>query len=80
MTSTETKDPYEVILKKMREYPNDIPIMEGKISDAFREYIKLLFTPEEAEVAQYLEVRPMSVGQIAKRISKDRKEVKRILE
>jgi ferredoxin/DNA-binding Lrp family transcriptional regulator len=79
MNSTEAKDPYEVILEKMREYPNDIPITEGKISDAFREYIKLLFTPEEAEVAQHLEVRPLSVNQIAKRIGKDRRETKRIL-
>ncbi len=80
MTSTDTKDPYEVILEKMREYPNDIPIIDGKISEAFREYIKLLFTPEEAEIAQFLEVKPLSVSQIARRIGKDRKEIKRILE
>ncbi len=80
MTSTEDTDPYEIILKKMREYPNDIPITKGKISEAFREYIKLMFTLEEAEIAQHLEVRPQSVGTLAKRIGKDRKETKRILE
>ena len=80
MNSTEIKNPYEKILEKMREYPNDIPITEGNISEAFREYIKLLFTPEEAEVAQHLEVKPLSVGQIAKRMGKDRKETKKILE
>ena len=55
---TEIEDPYEVILKKMREYPNDIPIDEnGKISEAFKGYIKIMFTPEEAEIAQHLEIK-----------------------
>ncbi len=80
MNSAEIKDPYDVILKKMREYPNDIPIINGEISEAFREYIKLLFTPEEAEVAQHLTVRPQSAGKIAKSLGKDRKETKRILD
>ena len=55
---TETEDPYDIILKKMREYPNDIPINEnGNISEAFKEYIKIMFTPEEAEIAQHLEIK-----------------------
>ncbi|MFX0134803.1 MAG: hypothetical protein ACFFDN_14270, partial [Candidatus Hodarchaeota archaeon] len=80
MSKNEIKDPYEVILQKMREYPNDIPIVDGKISQAFREYIKLLFTPEEAEIAQHLDIRPLSVREISKRIGKTRKETKKILE
>lgn len=77
---TETEDPYDIILKKMREYPNDIPIDEnGNISEAFREYIKLMFTPKEAEIAQHLEIKPSNVYEIAKRIGKDRKETKKIL-
>jgi len=73
-------DPYEKILKNMREYPNDIPITDGKISEAFREFISLLFTPEEAEVAQYLTVRPQSVGMISKKMGKNREETQKILE
>lgn len=74
------EDPYDKILRNMREYPNDIPITNGKISEAFRNYIILLFTPEEAEIAQHLEIKPLMVGAISKRIGKDRKETKKILE
>lgn len=79
MTLSDSEDPYEVILQKMRKYPSDIPFKDGKISDAFRDYIKLLFTPEEAEIAQHLETRPLSVGTLAKRIGKDLKETRQIL-
>ena len=65
MASDQISDPFEIILQNMREYPNDIPISNGKISEAFREFIKLLFTPEEAEIAQYLTVRPQSVKTIS---------------
>ena len=38
------KDAYEVIINKMREYPNDVPLdKDGNVSEAFRECIKLLF-------------------------------------
>ncbi|NVM30639.1 MAG: 4Fe-4S binding protein [Candidatus Helarchaeota archaeon] len=80
MPSEEVTDPYERILQNMREYPNDIPMVEGKISETFREYIKLMFTPEEAEIAQHLEVSPLTIREISKRIGKDRKETKKILE
>jgi len=80
MAEKEIKDPYERILQNMREYPNDIPISKGKISEAFREFIKLLFTPEEAEVAQYLAVRPKSVREISNKLEKSREDTKRILE
>ncbi|MFX0028018.1 MAG: hypothetical protein ACFE8B_02320 [Candidatus Hermodarchaeota archaeon] len=80
MPTEEIKDPYEKILLNMREYPNDIPITNGKISDAFREFIMLLFNPEEAEVAQYLKVRPQSVGMISKKIGKNPKETQQLLE
>jgi len=71
---------YNVILEKKREYPNDIPLDdEGNISSAFREYIKLMFTPEEAEIVQHLDIKPLTVNAIAKRIGKDRKETNLIL-
>jgi len=77
---TKIEDPYEIILEKMREYPNDIPVDEnGNISKAFREYIKIMFTPEEAEIAQHLDITPLNVNEIAKRIGKERKETKEIL-
>ena len=80
MTAEEITDPYERILQNMREYPNDVPIVDGGISEAFRAYIKLLFTPEEAEVAQYLTVKPQSINRIAGNIGKSKEEIKEILE
>jgi ferredoxin len=65
----------------MREYPNDIPVdKDGNVSEAFIKYIKLMFTPEEAEIAQYLDIKPISLREIAKRLRKDRKEAKEIME
>jgi len=80
MTAEEIRDPYERILLNMREYPNDIPIVDGDVSEAFKAYIKLLFTPEEAEVAQYLSVKPQSINRLAKKIGKSKEEIKEILE
>ena len=80
MTTEDIVDPYEKILQNMREYPNDIPIVDGAVSEAFRDYITLLFTPEEAEVAQYLTVKPQSINRIAKKIGKSKEAVKKILE
>ena len=80
MIAEDFSDPYERILQNMREYPNDIPIINGEISEAFREYIKLLFTPEEAEIAQFLTVKPQSINRIAKKIGKTKEEIKEILE
>jgi NAD-dependent dihydropyrimidine dehydrogenase PreA subunit/DNA-binding Lrp family transcriptional regulator len=80
MATEDITDPYEKILQNMREYPNDIPITKGKISEAFREFIKLLFTPEEAKIAQYLTVRPQSVGAISKKLGMNRQDTQKILE
>ena len=74
------EDPYDVIISKMREYPNDVPLdKEGNVSEAFREYVKLFFTPEEAEIVQHLEVKPLSLGKISKLLGKDRAETKKIM-
>ncbi|TFF89639.1 MAG: 4Fe-4S dicluster domain-containing protein [Promethearchaeota archaeon] len=80
MNDSEKNDPYEKIIENMREYPQDIPLSEGKISPAFREYIRLLFTPEEAEIAQYLQVKPQPVRILAKKLDKPKEEVQEILE
>ena len=80
MNAEDFTDPYERILQNMREYPNDIPIVDGKISEAIREFIKLLYTLDEAKVAQYLTVKPQSVTKIAKKIGKSKEDVKEILE
>ena len=67
MTVGAKKDPYEVIIEKMEKYPNNIPRdAAGNVSEAFIEFIKLLYTPEEAKIAQYLEVRPMPARKVAK--------------
>ena len=74
MTIVEDKnDPYERIIQTMKkEYIHSIPLVDGKVSESFREFIKMLFTPEEAEVAQYLTTRPQGAGKIAKKIGKSR--------
>lgn len=77
--SEQTQDSYDKIIENMREYPNDLPLINGKVSKAFKKYIKLLFTPEEARIAQYLEIRPVSARKISKRIGKNSKETKAIL-
>ena len=79
MTTNEINDPYEKILQNMREYPNDIPITNGRISEAFREFIKLMFTPDEAEIAQCLTVRPKSVKEISNKLGKSKEETELIL-
>ncbi|HOO37694.1 MAG TPA: 4Fe-4S binding protein [Deltaproteobacteria bacterium] len=61
-------DPYEKILNTMREYPTGIPSNDGEVSEAFRAYIKLLFTPEEALIAAHLGIKPVSGGRIAQKI------------
>jgi Pyruvate/2-oxoacid:ferredoxin oxidoreductase delta subunit/DNA-binding Lrp family transcriptional regulator len=64
----------------MREYPNDIPLdKNGNVSKAFIEYIKLMFTPEEAEIAKHLDIKPLYLKEISKRLGKDRKETKAIM-
>ena len=80
MTEKSNHNPYEVIIEKMKEYPAGIPMRDGKVSPAFEEYIKLLFTPEEAEIAQHLEIRPLPVEVIAQRIGKPEDETKEILD
>lgn len=60
-------DPYDKILENMRQYPNDIPMVNGRISEAFREYIKLMFTPEEAEIAQHLKLRPIPTSRLKRK-------------
>ncbi|MCP4763680.1 MAG: hypothetical protein GY870_18055, partial [archaeon] len=76
----DSMDPYDRILLNMREYPNDIPMVDGKVSESFREYIKLLFTPEEAKIAQHLTVRPQKARKIAKMLGIDKEEAKKILD
>jgi len=76
-----SSDPYEVIINKMRQYPNDIPLdNSGNVSEAFREYIKLMFTHDEAEIAQHLDIKPLRLREITKRIGKDKNETKKILD
>ena len=77
------KDLYDKIIENMKEYPNGIPMKDGKVSPAFREFVELLFTPEEAEIVQYLTVKPQSLAAIyknAKNDGKSKEEVRQILD
>ena len=64
MSAMKANDPYERILHNMREYPNDIPMVNGEASDDFRQYIKLLFSSDEAQVAQHLVLKPAPSNRI----------------
>ena len=39
-----------------------------------------MFTPEEAEIVQHLDIKPLSLREIAKRLGMDRKETKALME
>jgi len=80
MAAQKNNDAYEIIFEKMKEYPTGIPMKDGEVSEAFRKYIKLLFTPEEAEIARHLEIMPLPVSEIAKRIEKNETQTKEILD
>ena len=80
MTDQENENPYDKIIENMRDYPQGIPESNGRVSEAFREFIELLFTPEEAEIAQYLGIKPQPVRLLAKKIGKDKEEMQKILE
>ena len=81
MATENSQDPYEVIINTMKkEYPNGIPMKDGNVSEAFREFIHILFTPEEAEVAQHLGIKPKSAKAIAKKIGKSTQDTKKILD
>ena len=80
MTDQENENPYDKIIENMREYPQGIPESNGRVSEAFREFIELLFTPEEAEIAQYLGIKPQPVRILAKKIGIDKEEMQNILE
>ena len=80
MTERKSNNPYKVIIEKMKEYPAGIPMKDDEVSPAFEAYIKLLFTPAEAEIAQHLEIRPLPVKEIARRIGKSEEETKQILD
>ncbi|MFH1138176.1 MAG: 4Fe-4S binding protein [Pseudomonadota bacterium] len=67
MSQRNNPDAYDRILRNMRRYPNDIPMVDGRVSPAFREYIELMFTPEEAEIAQHLELRPAPSSRFVQR-------------
>ena len=80
MTEQKPNNPYDVIIDKMKEYPPGIPMRDGEVSPAFREYIILLITPEEAEIAQHLDIRPLPVEEIAERIGKSPDETQQIMD
>lgn len=80
MNQSQKQDPYEQILENMKEYPQGLPTVDGEISEAFKEFIHLLFTPEEAEIAQYLKVKPQPTRVLAKKVGIDKKEMENILE
>ncbi len=65
---------------KVREFLDSLPVgFQSTDSDADINYLKWLFTPEEAEVVIKMNGVPMSVSMIAKRCGKSKKETEKLL-
>ena len=63
------KSPYIIMAEKMNQNPLRVPRVGGEFVPSFIRYLALVYTPEEAEVIQYLEVLPqfVTVAQIAEK-------------
>ncbi len=63
---------YHELAKTIEKNPFGIPRVNGEISEAFIDFLSLIYTPEEAELARYLNVYPMfkTVAQIAERANR----------
>ncbi|VFQ46969.1 ATP-binding protein [Desulfoluna butyratoxydans] len=55
------KDAYIIIAERMNRNPMRVPRVEGEFTPSFIEYLKLVYTPEEAEVVRHLDVLPAFV-------------------
>jgi ferredoxin len=73
---------YYRIAQRAENNPLGIPKVDGEVSQAFIDFLKLIYTPEEAEVVQYLNVYPsfMTVREVADESGRDIEEVERILD
>ena len=73
---------YKKIAKKIDEGPRTAPKANGNLSKSFINYLKLLYTPEEAELVQHLKMGMefKTAGDVAKAAQKSEKDVKAILD
>ena len=72
---------YKRIAQTLAKGLQGAPIKDGAVSPAFLEFLTLIYTPEEAEVVQYLDHLPgfMTDAQVAEAAGRDIEEVRAVL-
>lgn len=73
---------YQRIAEKIDQNPLGAPKVGNGFSPAFLAYLQLLYSPEEAEIVQHLDLpsRPLTAGQLAQMSGREEEEVKAVLE
>ncbi len=73
---------YYELAKVIEKNPFGIPKVEGEISKAFIDFLKLIYTEEEARIVRYLEPYPFfkTAQQVADESGRNIEEVKAILD
>jgi len=76
------KSVYYQLAETIERNPFGIPRVKGEISEAFIDFLSLIYTPAEAELGRHLNVYPMfkTAAQIADHANRDLDEVKAILD
>ncbi len=77
----ETKSPYKKIAENIAGNPLIAPMTDNGFSKALIKYLQLVYTPEEALLAQYLKMHPRfrTAGRVAEMSGKDVEHVKKVL-
>ncbi|MHA1268334.1 MAG: ATP-binding protein [Candidatus Helarchaeota archaeon] len=70
---------YENLIKKLDSFPIGVKKPDSEIPQSFIELVKLIFTPEEAEIVSKLEFVLESAQKISKRLNRTREETEEIL-
>jgi len=73
---------YHKIAQSLENNPLGIPMVRGEISQAFIDFLKLIYTPEEAAVVKHLNVYPMfkAAQDVTEESGREVEEVKAILD
>jgi len=73
---------YYQLAKVIENNPFEIPKVNGEVSKNFIEFLKLIYTPEEADLVKHLDVYPFfkSVAQVAEETKRKPQEITAILE
>ncbi|MHA1230018.1 MAG: ATP-binding protein [Candidatus Helarchaeota archaeon] len=74
-----SENAYDKLIKKLESMPIGIGKIDGKTPESFIKLLKMLYTPEEAEIISNLEFFLEPVHKIAKKLAKNKEETLEIL-